>query len=296
MNATDLVDAAWMAPPAVQGTSVSDVLEKIGTDEHGQLDAIRPSGSLTTSSRFAHLFSAGVLGWLRDPNSRTNAIALVALNSASSIAIVAVNKSIFSGLGLHCVLLLSGVHCSISYFAFTRALSPADWEQSKQLSWRDFVLTVLCGLGSIVLSNVTLQLNSVSFYQISKTATVPLTALMEWAISGTAHSTAAITSLVFICVGVGIGAVEGTVEGSAAGVVCAFAAVACACLSAVIGKFMTRKYAMSSTVFLAAHLHGTSVHISRRMSRCTDVYAHVFAVFHPAHLHDNGVHWAACAE
>ena len=40
----------------------------------------------------------GLQACMCDPNSRANAIALVAVNMASAITIVTVNKSLFSGL------------------------------------------------------------------------------------------------------------------------------------------------------------------------------------------------------
>eukprot|EP00291_Cryptomonas_curvata_P030009 CAMPEP_0172214056 /NCGR_PEP_ID=MMETSP1050-20130122/37949_1 /TAXON_ID=233186 /ORGANISM="Cryptomonas curvata, Strain CCAP979/52" /LENGTH=382 /DNA_ID=CAMNT_0012894983 /DNA_START=279 /DNA_END=1429 /DNA_ORIENTATION=+ len=73
---------------------------------------------------------------------------------------------------------------------------------------RDNVLTAAAGVASIAFMNLSLQANSVGFYQITKLWGVPVIVLYEYFSAGTVYSTKIYCSLVFLLFGVGLATVN----------------------------------------------------------------------------------------
>ncbi|KAJ3686589.1 hypothetical protein LUZ61_015753 [Rhynchospora tenuis] len=82
---------------------------------------------------------------------------------------------------------------------------------------------------SITGMNLSLMLNSVGFYQISKLSMIPVVCLMEWILHSKHYTTRVILSVIVVAFGVGICTVT-DVEINAKGFLCACVAVFCTSL------------------------------------------------------------------
>lgn len=125
----------------------------------------------------------------------------MALNLCSSISIVLVNKWLFNNSHFKFPTFLTMLH-----FAFTFVgLQVCAWVglfTPKHLSlWRVCRLSAaFCGF--VVLTNISLQLNSVGFYQVMKVLTTPVIAMLELMVYGKVLPRNLVAALTLICTGV----------------------------------------------------------------------------------------------
>ena len=97
-----------------------------------------------------------------------NAFWLIA-NVAAVVGIVSANKLVFSRFNFHFGTLLTVIH-----FAFTSlCLEVAKWiglvERKSNVKWWKVLPLSVAFCGFVVLTNLSLQYNSVGFYQVNKT-------------------------------------------------------------------------------------------------------------------------------
>ena len=123
-------------------------------------------------------------------------------NVSSSVALVLINKWVFSG-GFRFPMTLTFFH-----FVFTdlfyRALEAAGLFVRKSMPFHDAFRMAATGVGSIGFMNISLHLNSVGFYQITKLAIVPATLCAQSLLFGISTSTKIKLSLAILLLGLGL--------------------------------------------------------------------------------------------
>ncbi|KAF8669386.1 hypothetical protein HU200_051729 [Digitaria exilis] len=134
---------------------------------------------------------------------------------------------------------LTGFHFTVT--ALVGWISNATgYSVSKHVPLWELVWFSLVANTSITGMNLSLMLNSVGFYQISKLSMIPVVCLMEWVLNSKHYTTKVISAVVVVAAGVGICTVT-DVEVNAKGFICACVAVFCTSLQQIkkynIGSF-----------------------------------------------------------
>lgn len=174
-----------------------------------------------------------------------------AMNVVSSVGIIMVNKQLMSPAGYAFVFAttLTGFHFSIT--ALVGWISNATGiSVSKQVPlWELLWFSIVANL-SITSMNLSLMLNSVGFYQISKLSIIPMVCMMEWILNNKHYTTRVIVSVVVVAFGVGVCTVT-DVDINVKGFLCACMAVFCTSLQQItIGSFQ-KKYNIGSFELLS---------------------------------------------
>jgi len=150
------------------------------------------------------------------------ALAYAVGNVSSSVALVLINKWVFSG-GFRFPMTLTFFH-----FVFTdlfyRSLAAAGLFVRKSMPFADAFRMAATGVGSIGFMNISLHLNSVGFYQITKLAIVPATLCAQSLLFGVSTSTKIKLSLSVLLLGLGLATVT-DVQLNAPGFIIGIAAV-----------------------------------------------------------------------
>jgi len=129
-------------------------------------------------------------------------------NVLSSVAIVLVNKKVFAA-GFHFPFTLSFFH-----FCFTVVFYKLLWSCSffslptNDLPTFEKFKVALAGVASIGFMNVSLALNSVGFYQITKLTIVPVTLAINFIFFNVSTTTKVKISLLILLLGVGVATVS----------------------------------------------------------------------------------------
>ncbi|KAL5999435.1 UDP-rhamnose/UDP-galactose transporter 1 [Asimina triloba] len=161
-----------------------------------------------------------------------------AMNVISSVGIIMANKQLMSpsGYAFSFATTLTGFHFAVT--ALVGLVSNATgYSASKhvpvwELLWFSIVANV-----SITGMNLSLMLNSVGFYQISKLSMIPVVCIMEWILHGKNYSREVKMAVVVVVVGVGVCTVT-DVKVNAKGLLCACVAVLSTSLQQIsIGGF-----------------------------------------------------------
>ncbi|CAM0906465.1 unnamed protein product [Alopecurus aequalis] len=144
---------------------------------------------------------------------------------------------------------LTGFHFTIT--ALVGWISRATgYSASKHVPLWELIWFSLVANTSITGMNLSLMLNSVGFYQISKLSMIPVVCLMEWVLNSKHYTTKVISAVVVVAAGVGICTVT-DVEVNAKGFICACVAVFCTSLQQItIGSFQ-KKYSIGSFELLS---------------------------------------------
>jgi len=129
-------------------------------------------------------------------------------NVLSSVAIVLVNKKVFAG-GFHFPLTLSFFHfCfTVVFYAFLRGIGLFELPNPDLPTGEKFKIGLM-GFASIALMNVSLSLNSVGFYQITKLTIVPVTLAINYAFYAVSTSSKIKLALAILLAGVGVATVS----------------------------------------------------------------------------------------
>lgn len=152
----------------------------------------------------------------------------VAADLTSSVAIIVCNKLLMSRYGFRFPVTLTAAHFAVTSVAIaavravSRGASPGVAGASVPLA--PVVAFALLSSGAIILSNASLFLNSVAFYQIMKLATLPFIACLEIASRTRSYSLRHGACFAVIMFGVGI-TIRGTVRTSGPGALTAVASV-----------------------------------------------------------------------
>lgn len=125
----------------------------------------------------------------------------MALNLCSSISIVLVNKWLFNNSRFKFPTALTMLHFGFTFVGLQICAWVGLFEPKRLELWRVCRLSsAFCGF--VVLTNISLQLNSVGFYQVMKVLTTPLIAVLEYALYNKVLPASLLGSLAIICTGV----------------------------------------------------------------------------------------------
>ncbi|KAJ8492176.1 hypothetical protein OPV22_013897 [Ensete ventricosum] len=174
-----------------------------------------------------------------------------AMNVVSSVGIIMANKQLMSpnGYGFSFATTLTGFHFTVTalvgWVSNATGLSASKYVPFWELFWFSIVANL-----SITGMNLSLMLNSVGFYQISKLSIIPVVCFMEFLLHSKHYSQRLIVAVAVVALGVGICTVT-DVDINAKGLLCACVAVFCTSLQQItIGSFQ-KKYSIGSFELLS---------------------------------------------
>lgn len=132
-----------------------------------------------------------------------------AFNIVSSVFIVFANKEVFTTQGfphpvaltcLHSLFTIAGMNMLGNFQVFEAIGVRPDQR-------RDVMITSASYVGYVCLTQLSLQVNSVGFYQVAKIAVTPLVCVIQWALYSATYSTMMKLSLTMVCLGVALATV-----------------------------------------------------------------------------------------
>jgi hypothetical protein len=129
------------------------------------------------------------------------AYVLVALNVASAVGVILVNKFLLRVWPFALALTLA--HSLVTKTA-TLVLRAGGIFEATALPTMAVGKVALCGIMSVVLMNLSLSLNPIGIYQASKILVLPMTAALELVVYGTAQSNDVWAALVIVMAGVAL--------------------------------------------------------------------------------------------
>ncbi|OAY54705.1 UDP-rhamnose/UDP-galactose transporter 2 [Manihot esculenta] len=174
-----------------------------------------------------------------------------AMNIISSIGIIMVNKQLMSPTGFDFAFatMLTGLHFSMT--ALVGLVSnAAGYSASKHIPLGELVCFSVVANVSITGMNLSLMLNSVGFYQISKLSMIPVVCVMEWFLHRKHYSREVKMAVMIVVVGVGVCTVT-DVNVNAKGFLCACVAVFSSSLQQISIGSLQKKYAIGSFELLS---------------------------------------------
>ncbi|KMZ70928.1 Nucleotide-sugar transporter family protein [Zostera marina] len=173
------------------------------------------------------------------------------MNVVSSVGIIMVNKVLMSaaGYGFGFATTLTGFHFGTTAFVGWVS-NKTGFSSSKQIPlWELLWFSIVANM-SITGMNLSLMLNSVGFYQISKLSITPVVCVMEWLLNNKSYSNRVIMAVLIVAFGVGVCTVT-DVQVNGKGFLCACVAVMCTSLQQItIGSFQ-KKYSIDSFELLS---------------------------------------------
>ncbi|KAJ3673142.1 hypothetical protein LUZ60_006516 [Juncus effusus] len=173
------------------------------------------------------------------------------MNVVSSVGIIMANKQLMSpnGYAFCFATTLTGFHFTVT--ALVGWISNATgYSLSKHVPFWELLWFSIVANMSITGMNLSLMLNSVGFYQISKLSMIPVVCVMEFILHSKHYTTKVIMSVIVVAFGVGVCTVT-DVEINAKGFICACVAVFCTSLQQItIGSFQ-KKYNIGSFELLS---------------------------------------------
>ncbi|PRQ25272.1 putative sugar phosphate transporter domain-containing protein [Rosa chinensis] len=173
------------------------------------------------------------------------------MNIVSSVGIIMANKQLMSpaGFAFGFATTLTGFHFSVT--ALVGFISNASgYSASKHVPLWELIWFSLVANASITGMNLSLMLNSVGFYQISKLSMIPVVCVMEWIIHGKNFSREVKIAVAVVVVGVGICTVT-DVKVNAKGFLCACVAILCTSLQQISIGSLQKKYSVGSFELLS---------------------------------------------
>ncbi|KAB5557833.1 hypothetical protein DKX38_008742 [Salix brachista] len=180
-----------------------------------------------------------------------------AMNVISSVGIIMANKQLMSanGYAFSFATTLTGFHFAVTALvglvSNATGLSVSKHVPMWELFWFSIVANV-----SITGMNLSLMLNSVGFYQISKLSMIPVVCLMEWIIHSKQYSKEVKLSVLVVVIGVGVCTVT-DVKVNAKGFICASLAVLSTSLQQIVRNdsetigSLQKKYSIGSFELLS---------------------------------------------
>ncbi|KAK3427400.1 hypothetical protein EUGRSUZ_F03638 [Eucalyptus grandis] len=148
-----------------------------------------------------------------------------AMNVVSSVGIIMANKQLMSssGYGFSFATTLTGFHFAVT--ALVGLVSnAAGYSASKYVPMWELLWFSIVANMSITGMNLSLMLNSVGFYQISKLSMIPVVCVMEWILHSKHYSREVKMAVMVVVIGVGVCTVT-DVKVNAKGFICACVAV-----------------------------------------------------------------------
>ncbi|KAH1040252.1 hypothetical protein J1N35_041995 [Gossypium stocksii] len=184
-------------------------------------------------------------------SSAVSDIGAWALNVVSSVGLIMANKQLMSPAGYAFVFAttLTGFHfCMTGIIGFVSKVSGYTTQKKVPL-WELLWFSIVANT-SITGMNLSLMLNSVGFYQISKLSMIPVVCVMEWILHGKQYSSKVKVAVMVVVVGVGVCTVT-DVKVNAQGFLCAFVAVLSTSLQQISIGSLQKKYAIGSFELLS---------------------------------------------
>lgn len=174
-----------------------------------------------------------------------------AMNVISSVGLIMANKQLMSthGYAFSFATTLTGFHFTVT--ALVGLVSNATgYSVSKHVPvWELLWFSIVANM-SITGMNLSLMLNSVGFYQISKLSMIPVVCVMEWILHNKHYSKEVKMSVVFVVIGVGVCTVT-DVKINAKGFLCAAVAVLSTSLQQISIGSLQKKYSIGSFELLS---------------------------------------------
>ncbi|XP_058226126.1 UDP-rhamnose/UDP-galactose transporter 2 [Rhododendron vialii] len=174
-----------------------------------------------------------------------------AMNVISSVGIIMANKQLMSpnGYAFSFATTLTGFHFAVT--ALVGMVSNATgYSSSKHVPLWELLWFSIVANTSITGMNLSLMLNSVGFYQISKLSMIPVVCLMEWILHNKRYSREVKLSVVVVVIGVGVCTVT-DVKVNAKGFLCACIAVLSTSLQQISIGSLQKKYSIGSFELLS---------------------------------------------
>ncbi|KAK9109629.1 hypothetical protein Sjap_017689 [Stephania japonica] len=174
-----------------------------------------------------------------------------AMNVVSSVGIIMANKQLMSssGYAFNFATTLTGFHFAVTALvglvSNSTGLSASKHVPLWELLWFSIVANT-----SITGMNLSLMLNSVGFYQISKLSMIPVVCVMEWILHNKHYSKEVKMSVLVVVVGVGVCTVT-DVKVNAKGFICACVAVLSTSLQQISIGSLQKKYNIGSFELLS---------------------------------------------
>ncbi|GAA0146555.1 secondary carrier transporter [Lithospermum erythrorhizon] len=173
------------------------------------------------------------------------------MNVVSSVGIIMANKQLMSSTGFAFTFAttLTGFHFTVT--ALVGMVSNATGlSASKHIPlWELLWFSIVANM-SITGMNLSLMLNSVGFYQISKLSMIPVVCIMEWILHNKRYSKEVKMAVVVVVIGVGVCTVT-DVKINAKGFICACVAVLCTSLQQISIGSLQKKYSVGSFELLS---------------------------------------------
>ncbi|EEF47976.1 UDP-rhamnose/UDP-galactose transporter 2 [Ricinus communis] len=174
-----------------------------------------------------------------------------AMNIISSIGLIMANKQLMSPAGLDFAFAttLTGLHFSVT--ALVGLVSNATgYSVSKHVPMWELIWFSVVANVSITGMNLSLMLNSVGFYQISKLSMIPVVCVMEWILNGKHYSREVKMAVIVVVAGVGVCTVT-DVKVTAKGFFSAAVAVLSSSLQQISIGSLQKKYSIGSFELLS---------------------------------------------
>ncbi|GLJ55535.1 hypothetical protein SUGI_1192810 [Cryptomeria japonica] len=174
-----------------------------------------------------------------------------AMNIISSVGIIMANKEVMSraGYDFRFATTLTAFHFSVT--AIVGFISNATgYSTSKHVPLWDLLWFSIVANMSIVGMNLSLMLNSVGFYQISKLSMIPVVCVMEWIIHSKHYTKEVKAAVAVVVLGVGVCTVT-DVNVNLKGFVCAAVAVLCTSLQQITIGSLQKKHNVGSFELLS---------------------------------------------
>jgi len=173
------------------------------------------------------------------------------MNVISSVGIIMANKQLMSpnGYAFSFATTLTGFHFAVT--ALVGLVSnAAGFSSSKHVPLWELLWFSIVANTSITGMNLSLMLNSVGFYQISKLSMIPVVCLMEWILHNKHYSREVKLSVVVVVIGVGVCTIT-DVKVNAKGFLCACIAVLSTSLQQISIGSLQKKYSIGSFELLS---------------------------------------------
>ncbi|KAH7426942.1 hypothetical protein KP509_10G023000 [Ceratopteris richardii] len=175
-----------------------------------------------------------------------------AMNVISSVGIIMANKQVMSAQGydFRFATTLTGLHFLVTALVgYVSSLSRRSPSKSIVPLWDLFWFSLVAN-SSIVCMNLSLMLNSVGFYQISKLSMIPVVCVLEWLLHNKSYTKEVKAAVIVVVIGVGVCTVT-DVHINLKGFICSIFAVLSTSLQQIyIGSFQT-KYSIGSLELLS---------------------------------------------
>ncbi|KAL5808379.1 hypothetical protein ACOSQ3_029070 [Xanthoceras sorbifolium] len=185
------------------------------------------------------------------PSSSVSDVGAWGMNIVSSVGLIMANKQLMSpnGFAFGFATTLTGFHFTVT--ALVGLVSnAAGYSASKHVPlWELLWFSIVANM-SITGMNLSLMLNSVGFYQISKLSMIPVVCVMEWILHSKHYSKEVKMAVGVVVIGVGVCTVT-DVKINAKGFLCATVAILSTSLQQISIGSLQKKYSIGSFELLS---------------------------------------------